>query len=147
LSNERTGGAGERATTGAPPAPAALSIPSGSPKHLRAGAPSDRRKGLWIKKAVDDAASVGVGNRGGMFTGGRAERLLDYAFVENDAFVLRGLIVSSNLGGGRLENAGLEAPALIDFIMSRDCPVRSTIQGAERTHARSTSVSSVQTQV
>ena len=74
---------------------------------------------------------VGLGIRGGVFAGGRAELLLDYAFVENNHFILRGLMASTLLGS-RLEGAGLEAPDLIDFIMGGHCPVSASLTNAEK---------------
>jgi hypothetical protein len=74
---------------------------------------------------------VGLGNRGGVFAGGRAERLLDFAFVENGPFILRGLMESALLGS-RLGDAGLEAPDLIDFIMGEHCPVSASLTDAEK---------------
>jgi uncharacterized protein YjbI with pentapeptide repeats len=67
--------------------------------------------------------------RGGMFTGGRGMRLLDYAFIDDAVFVLRGLM-ASNLGSSRLADAGPETPALIDFIVSKDCPVSDSLSDA-----------------
>jgi uncharacterized protein YjbI with pentapeptide repeats len=76
---------------------------------------------------------VGLGDRGGQYAGGRGKRVLDYAFVENAAFVLRGLMASTMLPpGSRLNETGPEAPALIDFIMSRDCPVSAALTDAEK---------------
>jgi len=73
----------------------------------------------------------GLGVTGGMFTGGREQRLLDYAFIDNEAFALRGLM-SSSLFKARLVDAGPEAPALIDFIMSKDCPVSASLTDADK---------------
>ena len=72
-----------------------------------------------------------LGVTGGMFAGGREERLLDYAFIENAPFALRGLM-SSTPFEARLADAGPEAPALIDFVMSKDCPVSASLTEADK---------------
>jgi uncharacterized protein YjbI with pentapeptide repeats len=69
----------------------------------------------------------GLGVSGGMFTGGREQRLLDYAFIDNAPFALRGLMSSSPFES-RLAETGPEAPALIKFIIkSEDCSVSASL--------------------
>ena len=74
---------------------------------------------------------VGLGDRGGMYTGGRGERLLEYTFIDSAAFVLRGLMANSPLKR-RLADAGPEAPALIDFIMGKDCLVSASLTNDDK---------------
>jgi uncharacterized protein YjbI with pentapeptide repeats len=45
-------------------------------------------------------------------------------------YILRGLL--RGLDGSRLAHAGPEAPALIDFIMSQDCPVSASLTDADK---------------
>ena len=44
-------------------------------------------------------------------------------------FVLRGLASTTN---NRIAAAGVEAPALIDFIMNKDCPVSASLTEADK---------------
>jgi hypothetical protein len=66
-----------------------------------------------------------------MYVGGRGRRLLDYAFVDNTLFALSGLMARSPFSA-RLADAGPEATALIDFIMSNGCPVSVLLTEAEK---------------
>ena len=66
-----------------------------------------------------------------MYTGGRGERLLEYTFIDSAAFVLRGLMANNGFKR-RLTDAGPEAPALIDSIMSKDCLVSAWLTEADR---------------
>jgi uncharacterized protein YjbI with pentapeptide repeats len=76
------------------------------------------------------------GNQGGVFTGGRAERLLDYAFIDNATYVLRGLM-ASNVVQSRLADAGAQAVELIDFITkNQDCMVSASLTEAEKARLR-----------
>jgi hypothetical protein len=54
---------------------------------------------------------------------------------DNAGFVLRGLSRKPeefSLGVSRLAAAGPEAPALVDFIMSKDCPVSASLTDADK---------------
>ena len=48
---------------------------------------------------------------------------------DDAAYILQGIEDSLN---GRLRDAGLEAPALIDFIMSKNCPVSAWLTDADK---------------
>jgi uncharacterized protein YjbI with pentapeptide repeats len=56
-----------------------------------------------------------------------AVRALVCSGGDNAINVLRGLLT-----GARVEAAGPEAPALVDFIMSKDCPVHASLTDADR---------------
>jgi hypothetical protein len=78
----------------------------------------------------------GLGIRGGTFTGGRERRLLDYAFIDNFTFALRGLMDSS-WTKARLADAGPEAPNLIDFIIEgKGCSVSASLTEADKARLR-----------
>jgi hypothetical protein len=51
--------------------------------------------------------------------------------MDNAVFVLRGLMVSTPFHA-RLADVGPEAPALIDFIMSKGCPVSASLTDADK---------------
>ena len=58
-------------------------------------------------------------------------RLLDYAFIDDEVFALRGLMSSAPLHA-RLADTGPEAPTLIDFIMSKDCSASASLSDADK---------------
>jgi uncharacterized protein YjbI with pentapeptide repeats len=49
---------------------------------------------------------------------------------DDAAYVLRGLLYEIQIGSNRLTAAGPEAPALVDFIMSKDCPLSASLTDA-----------------
>jgi hypothetical protein len=53
---------------------------------------------------------------------------------DNAIHILRGIIseLLPGTGGGQLRQASREAPALVDFIMSKDCPVSASLTGDDK---------------
>jgi hypothetical protein len=82
----------------------------------------------------------------GLEEGARSSRFEDAAYGEALATELRSLVCESNddaiyvlrgvMSGNsfddRLSRAGREAPALVDFIMSMDCPVSASLTGDDK---------------
>jgi uncharacterized protein YjbI with pentapeptide repeats len=66
------------------------------------------------------------------FARGPSHLSFDSAFADNAAFALRGLTSRNMTGNTRLAAAGPEAPALIDFIMSKDCLVSAALTDADK---------------
>ena len=51
---------------------------------------------------------------------------------DDATYILRGLLRGARYHESRLEAAGVEAPALVDFIMSKDCPVSAALTDADK---------------
>ena len=82
--------------------------------------------GAYAKaKAAALRAALCTGRDGGLtyFTRGN----LSYPSVENALYVLRGLMSVGTYGYARLGETGAEASELIDFILSKDCPVSALL--------------------
>ena len=77
------------------------------------------------------SAVICKGQDGGLFylPPGRIRRL---PTDDDDVFVLRGLASRNPGGNARLTDAGSEAPALVDFIMSKDCPVSASLTDTDK---------------
>jgi uncharacterized protein YjbI with pentapeptide repeats len=65
-----------------------------------------------------------------LFTGAFSERSIYDASIENLAFILRGVI--SPAVRYQIGTTGPEAPALVDFIMSKDCAVSASLTDADK---------------
>jgi hypothetical protein len=52
---------------------------------------------------------------------------------DNAAYILRGLFREALFGDSHLKATGPEAPALVDFIMSKDCPVSASLTNGDKT--------------
>jgi uncharacterized protein YjbI with pentapeptide repeats len=76
---------------------------------------------VYAKALAAALRAVVCGRDGGLsyFTRGTPS----YPSVENALYVLRGVMLVGPFGYARLGETGREAPELIDFISSRDCPV------------------------
>jgi hypothetical protein len=65
-----------------------------------------------------------------LFSGAFSERSLYDASIENSVFILRGVLSPRRY---ELETMNPEAAALVDFILSKQCPVSATLIDSDKT--------------